>query len=187
MEPVTAAPVTVAAVQATPVLLDRDATIGKVVALTKQAAAQGARLVVFPEAFVPGYPDTFVPGYPGWVLRTRPWDGHATALYDLLLDHAVVAGSPAADVLAGTAGRLGIWLVVGVSERDEAGSTLYNSLLYFAPDGRPRTAVSFHRDNAADPARRLRDPAWPPADPVPPPREMAPPRRESLPHASRAE
>ena len=128
MGPVTAAPVTVAAVQATPVLLDRDATIGKVVALTEQAAAQGARLVVFPEAFVPGYPD--------WVWRTRPWDGHATALYDLLLDHAVVAGSPAADVLAGTAGRLGIWLVVGVSERDEAGSTLYNSLLYFAPDGR---------------------------------------------------
>jgi nitrilase len=65
MEPLTAGPVTVAAVQAAPVLLDRDATIGKVVALTEQAAAQGARLVVFPEAFVPGYPD--------WVWRTRPW------------------------------------------------------------------------------------------------------------------
>ena len=120
--------VTVAAVQAAPVLLDRDATIGKVVTLTERAAAQGARLVVFPEAFVPGYPD--------WVWRTRPWDAHATALYDLLFDHAVVAGSPATDVLARTAGRLGIWLVVGVSERNEAGSTLYNSLLYFAPDGR---------------------------------------------------
>ena len=68
--------------------------------------------------------------------RTRPWDSHATALYELLLDHAVVAGSPAADALARTAGRLGIWLAVGVTERDEAGSTLYNSLLYFAPDGR---------------------------------------------------
>jgi nitrilase len=49
--------VKVAAVQAVPVLLDRDATIGKVVALTEKAAAEGARLVVFPEAFVPGYPD----------------------------------------------------------------------------------------------------------------------------------
>ncbi len=106
--------VTVAAVQAAPVLLDRDATIGKVVTLTERAAAQGARLVVFPEAFVPGYPD--------WVWRTRPWDARATALYDLLFDHAVVVGSPATDVLARTASRLGIWLAVGVSERDEAGS-----------------------------------------------------------------
>jgi nitrilase len=46
--------VKVAAVQAAPVLLDRDATISKVIALTEQAAAQGARLVAFPEAFVPG-------------------------------------------------------------------------------------------------------------------------------------
>jgi nitrilase len=134
MEPLTAGPVTVAAVQAAPVLLDRDVTIGKVVALTEQAAAQGARLVVFPEAFVPGYPD--------WVWRTRPWDGHATALYDLLLDHAVVIGSSATDVLAGTARRLGIWLSVGVSERDEAGSTLYNTLLHFGPDG---TLAARHR------------------------------------------
>jgi predicted amidohydrolase len=66
-------PVKVAAVQAAPVLLDRDETIGKVVALTEKAAAEGARLVVFPEAFVPGYPD--------WVWRTRPWDADATALY----------------------------------------------------------------------------------------------------------
>jgi nitrilase len=134
MEPLTAGPVTVAAVQAAPVLLDREATIGKVVALAEQAAAQGARLVVFPEAFVPGYPD--------WVWRTRPWDSHATALYDLLLDHAVVIGSPATDVLAGTARRLGIWLSVGMSERDEAGSTLYNTLLHFGPDG---TLAARHR------------------------------------------
>jgi nitrilase len=121
------APVKVAAVQAAPVLLDRDATIAKVVALAETAAAEGARLVAFPEAFVPGYPD--------WVWRTRPWDAHATALYDRLFDQAVVAGSPAADVLAETARRLGIWLSVGVDERDETGSTLYNALLYFAPDG----------------------------------------------------
>jgi predicted amidohydrolase len=49
-------PVKVAAVQAAPVLADRDATIGKVIALAETAAAQGARLVAFPEAFVPGYP-----------------------------------------------------------------------------------------------------------------------------------
>ena len=127
MEPVKAGPVVVAAVQAAPVLLDRDATIGKVVALAEKAAAEGARLVALPEAFVPGYPD--------WVWRTRPWDADATALYARLLDQAVVAGSPAAGVLAETARRLQIWLSVGVDERDDAGSTIYNSLLHFAPDG----------------------------------------------------
>jgi len=127
MEPVTAAPVVVAAIQAAPVLLDREATIGRVVALAEQAAAGGARLVAFPEAFVPGYPD--------WVWRTRPWDADATALYARLLDQAVVVGSPAAGALAETARRLQIWLSVGVDERDEADSTIYNSLLHFAPDG----------------------------------------------------
>jgi nitrilase len=120
-------PVKVAAVQAAPVLLDRDETIGKVVALAEKAAAEGARLVAFPEAFVPGYPD--------WVWRTRPWDAEATALYARLFDQAVTVGSPATDVLAETARRLRIWLSVDVDERDEAGSTIYNTLLHFAPDG----------------------------------------------------
>jgi hypothetical protein len=120
-------PVKVAAVQAAPVLLDRDETIGKVVALAEKAAAEGARLVAFPEAFVPGYPD--------WVWRTRPWDAEATALYARLFDQAVTVGSPATDVIAETARRLQIWLSVGVDERDEAGSTIYNTLLHFAPDG----------------------------------------------------
>ena len=103
-------PVKVAAVQAAPVLLDRDETIAKVVTLAGKAAAEGARLVAFPEAFVPGYPD--------WVWRTRPWDADATALYARLFDQAVVVGSAATDVLAETAARLGIWLSVGVDERD---------------------------------------------------------------------
>jgi len=120
-------PVKVAAVQAAPVLLDRDATIGKVVALAEKAAAEGARLVAFPEAFVPGYPD--------WVWRTRPWDAEATALYARLFDQAVTVGSPATDALAETAGRLQIWLSVGVNERDGNDSTIYNTLLHFAPDG----------------------------------------------------
>jgi len=120
-------PVKVAAVQATPVLADRDATIGKVIALAETAAADGARLVAFPEAFVPGYPD--------WVWRTKPWDATATALYARLLDQAVVVGSPATDLLAETARRLGIWLCTGADERDENGSTVYNTLLCFAPDG----------------------------------------------------
>src|SRR5260370_20905954 len=59
-----APPTLVAAVQAAPVFLDREATIQKVAALTKEAAGTGARLVAFPEGFVPTYPD--------WVWRTTP-------------------------------------------------------------------------------------------------------------------
>ncbi|MFI5035365.1 MAG: carbon-nitrogen hydrolase family protein [Acidimicrobiales bacterium] len=118
-----------AAVQATPVWLDRGATIERVVGLAEEAAANGAGLVVFGEAFVPGYPD--------WVWRTRPWDANAGALYARLLDQALVVGSSATDVLAATARRLGVWLSIGADELDTASTTIYNSLLHFAPDGRP--------------------------------------------------
>lgn len=68
--------VVAAAVQATPVFLDRDATVEKVVELTEKAAAQGAGLVVFPEAFVPAYPDWVWRPRPGPIARsTRRWPG----------------------------------------------------------------------------------------------------------------
>jgi nitrilase len=137
-------PVKVAAVQAAPVLADRDATIARVITLAEEAAAEGARLAVFPEAFVPGYPD--------WVWRSRPWDATSTELYRRLLDQAVVAGSAATDLLADTARRLRIWLCVGADERDEVGATLYNSLLYFAPDG---TLAARHRKLMPTGAERL--------------------------------
>src|SRR3712207_1667376 len=139
-----AEPVVVAAVQACPVLLDRDATVDRVIALAEEAAAAGAGLVAFSEAFVPGYPD--------WVWRTRPWDGHATALYARLLDQAVIVGDPATDRLADAARRLGVWLAVGVDERCPADSTLYNGLLTFAPDG---SLAAHHRKLMPTGAERL--------------------------------
>ena len=45
-----------AVVQAAPVGFDRERTLDRVEQLTAQAAAERAQLVVFPEAFVPGYP-----------------------------------------------------------------------------------------------------------------------------------
>jgi nitrilase len=114
---------TVAAVQATPVFLDRDATIEKACGLVKGAAAAGASLVVFPEAFVPGYPD--------WVWRLPAWqDGR---FMHRLLDQAVSVPGPATERLAEAAREAGVYLAVGVNEL--AGGTLYNTLLYFTPTG----------------------------------------------------
>ena len=120
-------PVVVAAVQAAPVFLDRDATVEKVSALTQEAAAGGARLIVFPETFVPTYPD--------WVWRTRPWAGASADLFARLLDQSVVVPSPVTEALGAAALRADAYLSVGVNERDPLGSTLYNAQLTFGPDG----------------------------------------------------
>jgi len=118
---------TIAAVQASYVLMDREATLDRVEELTVDAAGQGAQLVVLPEAFVPGTPI--------WI-DTRPiWDGD-DAWFRMLVENAVVVPSPATDRLAAIAKASGVWLVVGVQEREPTGSTIYNTLLYFSPDGR---------------------------------------------------
>jgi nitrilase len=120
------ATVRVAAVQASYVLMDRDATIDRVAELAAAAAGQGARLVIFPEVFIPGTPI--------WI-DTRPiWDGD-DQWYRLLVENAVVVPSVATDRLGGIARDHGIWLVVGVEEREPHGATIYNTVLYFSPQG----------------------------------------------------
>jgi nitrilase len=116
--------VTVAAVQTTPVFLDRDATVERLVAQVDDAAVAGAQLVVFPEAIVPGYPD--------FVWRLPPWSDRAW--YERLWDQAVDVPGPVTDALGAAAQRAGVWVAVGVSERVRSG-TLYNSLLYLDPGG----------------------------------------------------
>ena len=113
----------VAAVQAAPVFLDLDATVARACELTAEAAVHGASLVVFPEAFVAGYPD--------WVWRAPAW--HDAELAARLADSAVEVPSAATGQLGQAAADAGVYLAIGVNERD--GGTLYNTLLYFAPDG----------------------------------------------------
>ncbi len=125
-------PVTVACVQAEPVILDRERTIDKLAALTAEAAGAGARLVVFPEAFIPAYPSS------AWAKFLAGWaDPRAKAAFAQLAREAVEVPGPAADRLGEIAREHDVWLVTGVTERDpERPGTLYNTLLYHAPDGR---------------------------------------------------
>jgi nitrilase len=124
----------VAAVQATPVFLDGPATAAKACRLVKEAAAEGARLVVFPEAFIPTYPD--------WVWRRRPWDDGAADWFGRLFDNSVSIPGPITDALGAAALEADAYVAIGVNERDEAGGTLYNTLLFFGPDG---TVLGKHR------------------------------------------
>ncbi|MGH9222939.1 MAG: carbon-nitrogen hydrolase family protein [Acidimicrobiales bacterium] len=119
--------VTAAAIQSSPVFLDRDATVEKACGLIGKAAADGAGLVVFPETFVPAYPD--------WVWRSRPWDDGPADWYARLLDQSVVLPGPATEALGEAARRAEAYVCIGVNERDPAGTTLYNTLAYFGPDG----------------------------------------------------
>jgi nitrilase len=125
------APVTVACVQAEPVVLDRAATLEKLAALTAEAAGQGAELVVFPETFVSVYPSST------WAKALAGWgDPRATAAFAALARESVEVPGPAADKLGAIAKENGVWLVTGVNEVDPGrNGTVYNALLYHAPDG----------------------------------------------------
>lgn len=105
----------VAAVQAVPVYMDAAATTAKSITLMEQAAGQGVALVAFGEAWLPGYP------YWVWL------DG---TFANMPRFHAYQAASvtvpgPEVDTLCAAAARLGIHVVMGISER--AGGTLYLS------------------------------------------------------------
>src|SRR3954466_9655558 len=123
--------VTGACAQVEPVIFDRDATIEKLGATTAEAAAKGARLVVFPEAVIPAYPSSI------WAKALAGWeeDG-AKEAFALLAREAVEVPGPAERRLGELAREHEVWLVTGVTERDpEHPGTLYNTLLYHGPDG----------------------------------------------------
>ena len=125
-------PVKVACVQAEPVVLDREATLDKLAALAAEAAGEGARLLVFPEAFIPVYPSSV------WARHLAGWaDNGAKSAFARIAQEAVTVPGPAADRIGEAAREHGVWIVTGVTEVDpERPGTLYNTLLYHDPDGR---------------------------------------------------
>ena len=124
-------PVIAACVQAEPVVLDLERTLDKLESLAAEAAGNGAGLVVFPETFVAVYPtSTWAKAFAGWQ------DDRAMQTFARLAENSVAVGSKAERRLGAVAEELGIWLVTGVNEVEpERPGTIYNALLYHAPDG----------------------------------------------------
>ncbi|HXA49256.1 MAG TPA: nitrilase-related carbon-nitrogen hydrolase [Candidatus Acidoferrum sp.] len=118
----------VAVVQAGSVLFDSGATLDKAEAYLREAAAAGARLVLFPEAFIGGYPkgEDF-----GARVGSRTPEGRA--LFARYHAAAVDVPGPITLRLGELARTHAVWIATGVIERD--GGTLYCTILFFAPDG----------------------------------------------------
>ncbi len=122
----------VAVVQAAPVFADAAASTEKTVTLMRKAAGEGARLVLFPEAFIAGYPRgiTF-----GTVVGSRSQQGRE--LFARYQASAITIPGPETEALADAAKELGVFLAIGVIEKDAANplGTLYCTLVYFNEKG----------------------------------------------------
>jgi nitrilase len=121
-----------AVVQHPPVFLDLGASLDRAAALVAEAATGGATLVVFPEAWFPGYPT--------WVWRLRPGEDMAVSadMHALLARNAINAGAGGLAPLQEIARAHGVVLVAGFNEIDArtSGSTLFNSAAVIDADGR---------------------------------------------------
>jgi nitrilase len=118
-----------AAVQATPVILDAEATIEKAVGLLGEAAGEGAHLAVFPEAFVPLYPSNV------WARRASGFGGW-DQLWERLWQNSVDVPGPLVDRLVEACREHGLHCAIGVNEREsERPGSLYNTLLLLGPEG----------------------------------------------------
>jgi nitrilase len=134
----TTSPHRVAVVQHPPVALHRQKTIARGVELLEEAAAGGARLVSFPE--------TWLPGYPEWIWGLRPGNDFelSSDIHARLVENAVDLKSDHLKPIQSAARRLKVTVSMGMHERDGEFSrgTLYNTVVLIGPDG---TVMNRHR------------------------------------------
>ena len=118
--------VRVAAVQATPEILDAEASVEKACRLIGEAAAEGAKLVVLPEVFVSIYPSN------AWAKDAASFGGW-DELWRRMVESSVAVPGPLTQRLAAACEEHGAHCAIGVNERE--GGSLYNALLVIGPEG----------------------------------------------------
>jgi nitrilase len=121
--------VRVAAIQATPVILDAQATVDKAVRLLGKAADDGVQLAVLPETFIPLYPSGI------WAHAAARSSGFGR-FWERMWENSVDVPGPITERLEAVCAERGMWCVIGVNEResDRPGS-LYNAMLTIGPEG----------------------------------------------------
>lgn len=120
----------IAAAQLSPVFLDKERTVEIACKAIQEAGNNGAKLIVFPEAFISGYPD--------WVwLLPNNMGAELNKLYVKLVENAVSIPDDTTHKLCEAAKNAGISVVMGMHERntETSGNSLFNSLLFIAEDG----------------------------------------------------
>ena len=115
----------VAVVQAAPAWLDLDASIKKTIGLIEEAADKGAKLIAFPEVFIPGYPWHIWMDSPAWAI--------GRGFVQRYFDNSLSYDSPQAERLRDAVRKAKLTAVLGLSERD--GGSLYLAQWLIGPDG----------------------------------------------------
>jgi aliphatic nitrilase len=122
-------PIKVAAVQASPVYLDREGTIEKACSLIREAGETGAKIVAFPECFVSGYPHYYVSVLSNPFLEEKK-------NFKKLFKSSLEVPSPETEGLCEAARRSNTYVVIGINERTSSSmGTLYNSQLFIDNKG----------------------------------------------------
>lgn len=120
-----------AVIQKPPVLLDREATVAKTVESIEEAVREGASLLVFPEAYIPGYPT--------WIWRLKPGSDMALGneIHARLRLHSVSLARGDLKPIQEAAKRHNVTIVLGINEIDleVSGTTLFNTVVVIGPDG----------------------------------------------------
>ena len=121
--------VRVAAIQATPAILDAEGSVAKAARLLEEAADAGAELAVLPECFVSLYPSN------AWARAAAAFGGSDELWERMWLSSLDVPG-PLVDELVAVCRARGLHAVIGVNEREsERPGTLYNAMLHLGPEG----------------------------------------------------
>jgi len=127
----------IAVVQYPPVLANREETLARAVSLAHEAIAAGAKLVVFPEAFIPGYP-TWI-----WRLRPGPDMSLGSEIHARLVANSVDLSADHLEPLCCVAREHGVDILCGVDEIEpKQSATVYNTYVHIGREGR---IVNRHR------------------------------------------